>query len=1209
MKPVDEMDPGTSHDRPRLTEQALNRRIALPAYFAAPVLVEEATADGDLYFLRVRTQRGRLEEVMVEAQELEAALAAAPESPAAIAPPDDFFLLIESARIRLAYAFDPHFAVSLSGIEPLPHQLEAVYERMLPQVRLRYLLADDPGAGKTIMAGLLMKELKMRGAIERVLVLCPAPLTIQWQDEMRSRFDEVFEIIRSELAKDQLAGNVWDRFPQCITSIDFAKQDDVWPGILRANWDLVVIDEAHKCSARTYGREVKKTQRYQLGERLSAEAERLLLLTATPHQGDPDQFAHFLRLLDADQFVDPHWVDRYGELNKDLLRLDGNPWFLRRMKEELRNFEGQKIFTERHPVTVPFELSEAEIYLYNEVTRYINAFLPRQQRGRRKMSVALARTVLQRRLASSLRAIRHSLERRHQRFSKLLAELKGLTPAEQSQRLQELQLLVIDEEQEFDDQEEEAQDEAATQVTAAERIDDLRREVRELERLIKLAKATEALGEETKLAALRECLARAEFAELRDGRGKLLIFTEHRDTLNYLRENLETWGYTCCEIHGGMNAQKRKEAQDTFRRDVQVCVATEAAGEGINLQFCHLMLNYDLPWNPVRLEQRMGRIHRIGQEYDVYIFNFVAVNTVEGRILQRLLLKLDEMRQALGGRVFDVIGLVLKLNDVNLEEMLREAAYNPRRLEEYEDRIQRIRPERLKELEEATGIAMATSHVDFGRIQQQDYCSEERRLMPEYVEAFFLKAAEVIGLQVEPRADALWRVDYVPERFRATSLPAVKRFGPPQSSYRKLTFYKEHLQQTQHLDAELLSPGHPLFAAVTDLLDQKLAHVRQAVATFLDPAAPSPYRLHFFEVQVSGERLVLSVVEGAVEVSGLAGEPARSQLQHATLAVVLEEADGTLDIAPPDILHDLTPLRSAGAEGQGSRGEESWFSPPHLSTSAPLLGQGEGPSGPNVEELQRLERWVRANVQHPLVQERRAEREREIGIRQEYLEKSFAASIRAQQDRWAALAARVAAGEEAAKLARDEALKRVEELEARRKHKLAELAHLRVLRPGPVTYLGTAVVRPAEDDRVAALMRRDDQVERIAMQMVMEHERARGWEPEDISRRRDGSGFDIRSLGPADEYGRRPVRRIEVKGRAGHDEPVVLTPNEWLQARRHGEAYWLYVVWGCKAENPRLLIIQNPARKLSRQAQPLTVVKGYLLPAEAITTTAHGGRG
>ncbi len=1151
-------------DKPDLITKARNRRISLPSYFVAPVLVEEASAEGDLYFLRVRTQTGHLEEVTVEAGDLEAALAATPEGPVPLVPAQDFFLFIESARIRLAYAFDPHFAVSLSGIEPLPHQLEAVYQHLLPQVRLRFLLADDPGAGKTIMAGLLIKELKMRGGIERVLILCPAPLTIQWQDEMRSKFDEVFEIIRSELAKDQLAGNVWDRFPQCIASIDFAKQEDVWPGILRAHWDLVVIDEAHKCSARTYGREVKKTQRYQLSERLSAQIERLMLLTATPHQGDPDQFAHFLRLLDADQFVDPHWVDQYSELNKDLLRLDESPWFLRRQKEELRDFEGRKLFTERHPLTVPFELSAAELHLYQEVTRYINTFLPRQQRGRRRMSVALARTVLQRRLASSLRAICRSLERRYQRFSGFLQELQGLPPAEQRERLQALQLLALDEEQEFDDQEESEQDEAAAQVTAAERIDDLRREVRELERLVKLARATLDLGEETKLVALRDCLSRAEFAALRDGRGKLLIFTEHRDTLDYLRENLERWGYTCCEIHGGMNAQGRKEAQYTFQRDVQICVATEAAGEGINLQFCHLMINYDLPWNPVRLEQRMGRIHRIGQKYDVYIFNFAAVNTVEGRILQRLLAKLDEMRQALGDRVFDVIGLMLKLNEVSLEEMLREAAYNPRRLEEYEDQIRRISPERLKELEEATGIAMATSHVDFGRIQQQDFRSEERRLMPEYVADFFLQAAERVGLRMESRADTLWRVDYVPERFRSTALRAVKRFGVPQGVYRKLTFYKEHLRQSQHLDAELLSPGHPLFAAVAEVLDDKLSHARQGVTTFLDPTTPSPYNLHFFESQVVGE------------APGPAGAATRHQPQHAALIAMLEDADGVLEIVPPDILHDLTPMQDSSDDG---------FAPP------------------SPQALKRLERWVRANVQHPLVQERRAGREREMAIRREYLEKAFEASIRAQQARWAALAARVAAGEESARLARDEALKRVEELETRRHDKLAELAYLRVLRPGPVTYLGTAWVVPTEDQRVAALMRRDDEVEHIAMQKAMRYERARDWEPEDISQRRDGSGFDIRSLGPADEYGRRPVRRIEVKGRANDGEPVVLSPNEWLQARRHGDTYWLYVVWGCKTGRPRLLTIQDPAHKLARQAQPLTVVKGYLLPAEALSST------
>ena len=861
-----------------LAKQVLKHRVSLPTLFSSPVFVEEASPEGDLLILRVRTESGRLEEVTVEATELETALAAAEEAIALI-PADNLFLLIEAARIRLAYAFDPYFAVSMSGVEALPHQLEGVYERILPQARLRFLLADDPGAGKTIMAGLLIKELKLRGAIERVLILVPAPLTIQWQDELRSKFDEVFEIIGADLAKHQLAGNAWERFPQCIASMDFAKQSEVWPGVLQASWDLVVIDEAHKCSARTFGNEVKKTERYELAERLSNEIERLLLLTATPHQGDVDQFAHFLKLVDPDQFIG-------GELNKELLRLDGSPWFLRRMKEELRDFEGKKLFTERHPVTVPFELSSEELALYQEVTRYINTFLPRQIAGRRKMSVALARTVLQRRLASSLRAIRHSLENRFDRFSDLLRELESLPADKQEQRLRELQLLEVDEEQEADDQEEQQQETIATQATAAQRIEDLHRELRELERLIRLARETEALREETKLKALQECLNRAEFVELRDGRGKLLIFTEHRDTLNYLRENLGAWGYSCCEIHGGMNAQQRKEAQNTFWKDVQICVATEAAGEGINLQFCHLMINYDLPWNPNRLEQRMGRIHRIGQEYDVYVFNFVAINTIEGQILDTLLKKLNEIRSALGERVFDVIGFLLTLNDVNLEEMLREAVYNPRRLEDYKDQIERISPERLKQLEEATGVALATSSVDFPYVREKDLRSEERRLMPEYVEAFFLEAAKRVGLRVDRRADGLYRIDHVPERLRSTTLQAVKRYGPARIGYRKLTFRKEHLKQTQHLDAELLSPGHPLFAAVAEVLNDRLAPGRQRLAVFTDPACLSPYRLHFFEIQVLGE----SAQGQATALS--------TPIIHAALAVALENAEGVCGACP-----------------------------------------------------------------------------------------------------------------------------------------------------------------------------------------------------------------------------------------------------------------------------------------------------------------------
>ena len=1143
----------------------VRKTLLLPSSFPAPITVEAIEEEGDYYYLRVRTQSGQITEIGLTRDELQAAIDSATEAPERTAPGDQFALLVEAERIRLAYAYDPHFAVSLSGVEPLPHQLEAVYERMLPQGRLRFLLADDPGAGKTIMAGLLIKELKMRQAVERVLVLCPAPLTIQWQDEMRTKFDEVFEVLNSATTKGQLAGNAWQRFPQCITSVDFAKRDDVSPDLLRADWDLVIIDEAHKCAARWFTGEVKRTKRYSLAEALGRQVERLLLLTATPHQGDVEQFAYFLRLLDEDQFIGPDQVPEFASLNLGaLLPFDGtapSPWFLRRTKEELRNFDGEKLFTERHAITVPFALSDAELELYRSVTEYINTYLPRQS-GRKKAPVALARTVLQRRLASSVRAIRKSLERRCERFSSLLREAEALPVHKQAAYLTQQNLLdEYDDEQDAEDADELLDEAAATGISAAERMDDLRAEVNALNHLVQMARSVESAGDERKLAALLSCLERAEFAELKDGRGKLLIFTEHKDTLDYLKEKLAR--YPTVEIHGGMNPVLRKQAQESFRTNAQICLATDAAGEGINLQFCHLMINYDLPWNPMRLEQRMGRIHRIGQKRDVYVFNFVASNTVEGHVLELLLAKLDEIRKALGDRVFDVIGLMLKVSDVDLEEILREAAYNPRGLDDdfYKRQIERISAGRLAELERATGVALATGHVDLGHIQATDYRSEERRLMPEYVERFFKAAAEEVGLRVEQRADSLYRIEHVPRRFRETSLRSVKRFGAAETAYRKVTFRKaDLLNNPAHGDAVLLSPGHPLFAACLELLDQKLAAVHGAAAVFDDLLSAEPYSVHFFTAELTGEAW-----------NGSGYQPA---LQQSALCAVLEREDGSFEIAPPDILHDLQPAA-------------------HPEDATP----------PAQDTRQKLERYVMRTFQRDLLNEGRQRREREIAIRGSYLQQTSGSLRGALERKYFELADKVNDGLTQFQIARDNAWRNLEELESRTRQRMVELEHQRVLRPGSIRYLGSASVRPvAIPARAGPLMHRDPAVEARAMQFVMAHEQERGWFPTDISQLHDGSGFDIRSVGPLDASGKRGVRRIEVKGRSGYSQPVVLTPNEWLQAQRHAESFWLYVVWGCgEGQMPQLITIQNPAARLASAAQP--VVKHYLIPAEAIAKT------
>jgi len=885
----------------------IGQKIMLPGHFDQAVTLEGVRPLGRGFECRVRLPDGFLDETVISEEEAQVLIGdTGNDTTTTTTTPADaeqVRLLIESTRIRLAYTHDPHFAVSLSGIRTLPHQIETVYIKMLPQPRLRFLLADDPGAGKTIMAGLLIKELKLREAIERVLILSPSPLTIQWQDEMLRWFGESFDIIFSAVDQQQLT-NPWQRSDQVVASIDYAKQEDVRERVWQ--WDLIIIDEAHKCSAYTKrsssrGDEAEKTKRYQLAEKLTAQADHVVLLTATPHHGDDDRFVHFVRLLDPDLFPEPHRLaDKAREIRRDVLRLGPDcPWALRRLKEDLKDLNGSRLFPDRFAHTVAFRLNHEEYDLYKAVTAYINEFLP-QASGRKKQSVALARTVFQRRLASSTMAIHQSLVRRLEKQKTLLEELEALPPAQRAKRLTQLQGRLPDAEQEEDDLDETQRDLLVNETTSALELDQLRTKIAAVGEVLARAKRLKDKGPEadSKLAALQECLKKAEFHELKDGRGKLLVFTEHRDTLNHLREHLEAWGYSTCEIHGGMNPHERKRAQEDFRVSRQVCVATEAAGEGINLQFCHLMVNYDLPWDPTRLEQRLGRIHRIGQTRECHAFNFVAAESeegqpiIEGRILQRLLEKLDQMRTVLADRVFDVVGEVLSLNDVNLPEMLREAAHDPRRLDEYLDLIEKVDPSRLMRYEQATGIALARANVDFSGFQKANVEAEERRLMPRYVEDQFIKASREIGLKVEPRADGLWRVEHVLADLRSERLETVRQLGKPEPAYRKITFHKGHLEQDQHVDAVLLGPGHPLYSAIDEKLNERLASLAGATAFFVEAAAEAPYLLHFFEISIRGQN-----TKGA------------SQALYGELVGVREETTANppekFSIIPADVLLDL----------------------------------------------------------------------------------------------------------------------------------------------------------------------------------------------------------------------------------------------------------------------------------------------------------------
>jgi len=1162
----------------------IGQKVSIPSHFDIPVILEAARPLTGGYECRLRLPDGTLEETVLsaeEAEELSASLRPAEEMTAPL-DAEKIRLLIESARIRLAYAHDRQFAVSISGIRTLPHQIEAVYQKMLPQPRLRFLLADDPGAGKTIMAGLLIKEMKLREAIDRVLILSPAPLTTQWQDELLRWFGESFEVIFSALDQQQLV-NPWQKNSQVIASIDYAKQEEVRERVWQQRWDLVIVDEAHKCSAYTRQRanradEVERTKRYQLVDKIAGNSDHVLLLTATPHHGDDDRFGHFVRLIDPDVFPEPHKLGEMArEIRTDILRLGPEcPWAARRLKEDLTDMEGQRLFPDRHATTISFKISLEEYELYKAVTAYINEYMA-QGAGRKKQSVALARTVIQRRLASSTNAILESLQRRYEKLRKLLEELERLSPRQRALRLAQIQGRVSDLELEEDDLDDDVRDELFDEFTVAMELDQLRAEIEAVRELKERARRVKELGRDSKLDNLKHCLQHAEFHELKDGKGKLIIFTEHKDTLKYLVQHLQEWGFTTCEIHGGMNPHQRKRAQENFRTQAQVCIATEAAGEGINLQFCHLMINYDLPWNPTRLEQRLGRIHRIGQKHDVYVFNFVAEESedgqpiIEGRILRTLLSKLDQMRDILNDRVFDVVGEVLSLNEINLPEMLREVAYDPRRLEDYLDQIQRMDAKKLKAYEEATGIALAKSSVDFSNFQRVNVEVEEKRLMPKYVESFFVKAASEVSLKVEPRADGLWRVPHVLADLRSDRLEATRHYGKSANAYRKVTFHKAHLEETKHLDAELMGPGHSLYAAVDEKLNAGLQEMVGGIGVFVDDAAERPYHLHFFEVSIRGQ-----------DTQG------KNTLLFAELIAVREEQEAAdvysrFSIIPADFLLDLP-------------------------------GHPDPPEESPVPDIKPAADFVKTTHQMEMRQRCQKDREHFAAVCREYIVKSFDVRIRAAQDRVMQLCARERESEDMA-LARQRAENDLADLKSIKTERLAGLSRLSIARHGPSKHIATAQVLPLDQKLItrAHLMAYDAdpglrrKIETAAEDAVIKFETASGRECERVGHMK--IGFDIRSLADPDPVTgyRDPVtgvRRIEVKGRK-RGQPIRLTPNEWYKAVQLGDTYWLYVVWDpLEIHDPKPLCIQNPAKKLDYAKKEVVTARVFEIPADAVEAQA-----
>ena len=1076
-----------------------------------------------------------------------------------------FRLVSEAQRIHLAHLFDPVLAVHTSVVEPLPHQITAVYESMLPRQPLRFLLADDPGAGKTIMAGLLMKELIARGDLQRCLVVCPGSLAEQWQDELYRRFNLPFEILTNDKIEAARTGNWFLEANLVIARLDkLSRNEDVQQKLQAPDggWDLIVCDEAHKLSATFFGGEVKYTKRYRLAQLLSSLTRHFLLMTATPHNGKEEDFQLFMALLDGDRFE--------GKFRDGVHAADVSDLMRRMVKENLLKFDATPLFPERIAYTVPYKLSDTEAALYRAVTNYVREEFNRAEaleNDKRAGTVGFALTILQRRLASSPEAIYQSLRRRRERLESRLREIEILQRGGQVGSMIASHVPVLDEEDVEDledapDREmEEAEEQILDEATAARTIAELRIEIETLKGLEGHALTIRRGGEDKKWRELATLLGEiftpaaianglAEGSEPYDAgvpappkpksspSQKLVIFTEHRDTLNYLHGRIATLlgrQDAVVTIHGGKAREERLRAQEAFKHDpeVQVLLATDAAGEGINLQRAHLMVNYDLPWNPNRLEQRFGRIHRIGQTEVCHLWNLVADETREGDVYRRLLEKLEQARQTLGGQVFDVLGK-LQFEGRPLRELLIRAIrygeqpeVRARLTQVVESAFDRGELQDLLEERALAHDAMDASGVH--RIREDMERAEARRLQPHYIESFFLEAFQRLGGTVKKRE---------PRRFEITHVPAPVRnrdrligFGEPVlSRYERITFEKSLVAPPGQPLATFVCPGHPLLDTAIDLTLERHRDLLRRGTVLVDEQdlGTTPRVLFYLEhaiqdgsVTKSGNRRVVSKRLLFVEIDG-AGTT--RHLHYAPYLDYRPLQDGEPDIA------DLLARAECGWIGRDLEGKAQAHAiarvvPEHV---AEVRGR----------KLELLDKT-------------------EAGVKDRLTKEINYWDFRAEQ-----LKAQEQAGKAVARLNSGEARKRADGLQARLERRMEGIKRERQISPLPPVVLGGLLVVPA--GLVAAMTGPsptkasspvDTQAAAArARKIIMDVERGLGFEP--VDREFEKLGYDVESAVP----GTGLLRFIEVKGRVSGAATITVTRNEILYSLNKPEDFILAIV-------------------------------------------------
>jgi len=1091
-----------------------------------------------------KTADGSLRERMLfRSDEANLSLAEAGRPWAFDAPGEDFKLATEAYRINLAHLFDPMMAVHTSNVEPLPHQITAVYESMLPRQPLRYVLADDPGAGKTIMAGLFIRELLMRADAKRVLIVAPGSLVEQWQDEMFEKFGLSFTLFSREQVEQSRSGNPFDDHDLLVARVDqLARADDLQEKLRLSRWDLVVVDEAHKLSANYFGNKINKTKRFQLGELLGSITRHFLLMTATPHNGKEEDFQLFMSLLDADRF--------YGKFRDGAHKVDVSDLMRRMVKEELLKFDGTPLFPERRAYTVNYKLSDLEAALYAAVTDYVKEQFNKADQladSGRKGTVGFALTALQRRLASSPEAIYQSLKRRRNRLKRRVEEEKlrsrGQSLAETLGGNNGLPDDVWEAADALSPEDYENFEEAVVdQATAAQTIQELEAEIIILEGLEEQARQVVHSGQDRKWDELSRLLQ--DTPEMHDAEGrqrKLIIFTEHRDTLNYLAVKIR--GLIGSEeavvmIHGGVKREERRKVQELFRNDpkVRVLIATDAAGEGVNLQNANLMVNYDLPWNPNRLEQRFGRIHRIGQTEVCHLWNMVAAETREGDVFQRLFEKLEVERQALGGRVFDILGEVFE--DKPLKDLLIEAIRYGSDPE--------VRARLLKKVEGALDTqhleniikrnALCEEVMDEKRlfaVKEEMEKAEARKLQPFFIRAFFNQAFQQLGGELRPREQGRYEITNVPalirERDRQITGRDRRNADPVLRRYERVCFEKQYVRLTDRVGApmaSLIHPGHPLMQAVTDLVLEAHRNKLKQGAVLVDPS----------DMGVTPK--VMFIVDHAVKEGA---DPARIVSRRMQFVEIDPQGHATNAGWAPHL--DLEPIAPADLKLIEDV------------LAAPWIAKD-------------LEQQALAHAGSFLVPEHfdevRTRREKAVDKTLAAVHERLVKEINFWSDRYIKLQDDLAAGKDV-RLTLENVRRTIDDLTARRESREKELLAMRHVISATPVVLGGALVIPA-----GLLMQRKGQpgwsadadarsrIEHIAMQAVMNAERALGHEVIDVSAQK--CGWDVTSI-PKALDGRLPTsRHIEVKGRAKGQTTITVTRNEILYGLNQADKFILAIV-------------------------------------------------